>query len=87
MFIDIKVNDNLPFTKLGVHRVHPVKYPPNEGTMCSYDIYKFTYDMNFETQHEKIGSLKFPYGDGNLLAIEVLKLFTEQCAVSSTERT
>ena len=72
MFIEIRVNDNLPFTKLGVHRTHPSGFP-NKGEMCKYDIYKYSYDMEYNSSRAKIGNLEFPYGDGNLLTIEVLQ--------------
>lgn len=76
MFIDISVNDNLPFTKIGVHRTSPSGIPEN-GEMCNYDLYKITYDMEFNPISEKIGKIQYPYGDGNLLALEVLKQLYE----------
>lgn len=76
LFIEIRVNEMLPFTKIGVHRVKP-EYTPDEGEICSYDIYEFNYDMEYNPSHKMIGKVKFPYGDGNLLTIEVLKIYTE----------
>lgn len=71
MFIEIRVNDNLPFTKIGVHRTKPSGIPSN-GEMCSYDIYEFSYDFEYKPSHTKVGKINFPYGDGNKLTIEVL---------------
>ena len=41
LYIEIAVNDNLPFTKLGVRRIFPVTFPVENGTLCEYEIYEF----------------------------------------------
>ena len=38
MFIDIRVNENIPFTRLVVQRVHPTDKTPIDGEMCTYDV-------------------------------------------------
>lgn len=71
MFIEIRVNEDLPFTKIGVHRTSPSGWP-NHGEICDYDIYKYGWDMEYKPTRDMIGKVEFPYGDGNLLTIEVL---------------
>jgi len=79
MFIEIRVNDNSPFTKIGLHRKKPYGLP-KKGEMCIYDIYIYSYNDEYDYNPTRINDFEFPYGDGNLLSIEVLNFISEMRA-------
>jgi len=66
--LDIRINNWLEVGHIKAVRIHPTDHKPDEGEMC-------TYEMSY--YNNKLGKLKFPYGDGLDLGIEMIKFIKE----------